>query len=655
LTYTKAFLKCENMKNLLLFSIFLLTTVSVFAQLTVKPNGTTDSYIYVKDQVLFVKNEINLTRNSVANDTEASIYLRDNGQLIQGNDTNNTGSGQLSAQQNSPETNAWAYYYWCSPIGNPGLAAAPTAAGNQSFGVSLFYEPLPSTSVTAARQVATTAGLDGSTDPLLTISTRWLYTFKFPGTEREGDYQAMGGGINAPPGFGFTMKGVGPITDPQLDQTYEFRGRPNNGTFTIPVAAPVGTEGMMTLTGNPYPSALDLNKLYYDPENTALGTFWYYDEDRTVASHYYSTKPYGYGVYTIGPEDTDGNPYNGNNLGTYVAAPFFFYTSGGGTTGSSGNSTNSDDNKRFAPIGQGIMFVGDANGDVFIKNEHRVFYKEDQLGSIFQRPENNGNMDLIDSSESTDYATIVETANLNRRTPLMRLWAIFDKAVTRDMVIAFYDQATDGYDRGLDGLSAQDLHTDAFFPIGPDNDRKPYVINGTNYVPEKYIPIAFKINSTSLIELRLVEEINQPYERAYLYDNQENTYKQLNGATLARVTLTLPPGTYDNRFFIFFRGTNRPGGEPDTELDVQSLVAENVSFFQNNKNRQLEVRNPEGYVIKSASVYDMGGKLVINEKNLGSNSQYSFYTGNLSSGVYLVKLVTDSDITLDYKAVVHNQ
>jgi hypothetical protein len=82
---------------------------------------------------------------------------------------------------------------------------------------------------------------------------------------------------------------------------------------------------------------------------------------------------------------------------------------------------------------------------------------------------------------------------------------------------------------------------------------------------------------------------------------------------------------------------------------------ENVTFFQNNPLQQLEISNPEGYVIKSALVYDMNGKLVIQEKNLGDQSKYSFYTGNLSDGVYLVKLMTADDIAIDYKAIVHNK
>ncbi len=43
------------MKNLLLFSTILLGSTGLFAQLTVKPNGASDSYVFVKDQVLFVE------------------------------------------------------------------------------------------------------------------------------------------------------------------------------------------------------------------------------------------------------------------------------------------------------------------------------------------------------------------------------------------------------------------------------------------------------------------------------------------------------------------------------------------------------------------------------------------------------------------------
>jgi hypothetical protein len=630
------------MKNLLLFSTLLIATPSAFSQLTIKPTSAgADSFVYVNDEILFVKQEINLTRNGTLNDQEASIYLRNNGQLIQdGATSNNSGNGQLSVQQNTPQTNAWAYYYWCSPISHP----AP-AAGNRSFGVQHLYEPLPSVSVTAARQAIPITSLNGLTAPQMQISTRWLYTHKYPGTEAEGNYQRMNGNNAALAGYGFTMKGVG-LVAPGHDQVYEFRGRPNSGTFTIPV----GTS-LMTLAGNPYPSALDLNKLYYDAENTALGTFWYYDENRNIASHYYSGKPFGYGVYAIGPKDTDNNPYNHDNLGTYTAAPFYYYSSNGGTSGTSTNPNPTLQGKRFAPIGQGIMFVGDANGDVKIKNSHRVFFKEG-TESIFQRPTNENDSEGFMNATGPTLSTSAGQIPVEDRTPLLRLWAIFDDAVTRDMLLVFYDQATDGYDRGLDGLSAQDLKTDAYFPIGNDNDRKPYVINGIKYDLDKQIPIAFKVKNPTQIRLKVVEEINKPYDKVYLFDNQENTIRELNNSTASGLTFNLPAGNFDNRFFIIFR---KPNLRPDSEVEQMEVVKANVDLFQNNQAQKLEVKNPEGYTIKSAVVYDMNGKVVLQENNLGSKNNYSFYTGNLSDGVYLVKLTTDTDVLIENKVIVHNR
>ncbi len=662
--FTAFFKNCKNMKNLLLLSTFLLTTATALAQLTVKPNGLADSYVYVKDQVLYVTSDVNLTRNGTSNDQEASIYLRDNGQLIQGGTAPlNTGDGQLSVQQNTPVTNSWAYYYWCSPIGNPGNVGSPNPTGNRSFGVNFLYEAQPSISDIAAKQAATLGGRDGFTSPELTISTRWLYTFTSPGTEREGNYARMNGGNNAPPGFGFIMKGVnegvaGATTGSNHDQLYEFRGRPNSGTFIIPVAAPTGVpvEPQMTLAGNPYPSALDLNKLFYDSDNNELGTFWYYDEDRTVYSHYYTDKPFGYGVYTVGPDDPTG--IAGEN-GLYAAAPFNIYTSGGGNTGTTGTGSGTpiaDGNKRYAPIGQGIMFVGDADGDVLIKNEHRVFFKEGDPGSIFQRPNGGNSQFSTNTNNALDpdaTQTVIEAAD--KRTPLVRIWSVFDNAVTRDLVIAFYDQATDGYDRGLDGKSAQDLKTDAYFLIGNDDNRLPYVINGVKFDMDKQIPIGFKLNKATNIQLLVKEEIKKPYRYVYLYDSQENTYRNLSPAVMQAAPLNLQAGTYNNRFYIVFKNPNIKREAPVAEMERNAEVLENVDFFQNNPQQQLEISNPEGYTLKSASVYDMNGKLVISENNLGDNTKYSFYTGNLSDGVYLVKLMTTDNISLDYRAIVHNK
>lgn len=645
------------------------------AQLTVKPNGAQDSYVFVNDEILYVTDYVNLTKNAPGTQV-ASIYLRNNAQLIQsGTSSTNSGTGQLSVQQNTPDTNAWAYYYWCSPIGNSFDASNnATAPGNRNFGIKHLFEALPGTSVTAAQQVMPIGTKEGYTDPQLTISTRWLYTFPGTGIEAEYNYVRMNGNNAAEAGKGFIMKGVneGVLGEPLVtdyNQLYEFRGRPNNGDFSITVAKPTIIlpnplpQKQMTLSGNPYPSALDLNQLFYEPGNEELGELFYYDEDRTVDSHFYANKPFGYGVWVPDGPDSS-NMADNDPSGTYTAAPFYIYRANGNTNGGAGTSTNNDQNKRYAPIGQGIMFVGNdfvlpSDGVVTIKNSHRIFVKEDVPlgGSVFQRPDSNRNDDSEIENNAGVGSTLSSSAETSRdnRTSGMRLWAIFDDAVTRDMVLNFSDQATDGYDRGFDGGSPQGLKTDAYFLIGNDNNRMPYVINATNYDVNKQIPIAFKLEKQTNIELRVKEEVKKPYQHAYLFDSQENTYKVLTSTTAARVSLTLPAGKYENRFFIVFRSPLIKSDTPKTELERTELVRANVNFFQNNPQHQLEIRNPEGYTIKTASVYDMSGKLVISEKNLGDDNKYSFYTGNLSDGVYLVKLMTSDDVSIDYKAIVHNQ
>ena len=47
------------------------------AQLSVKPTNTgDDTFIYVIDEILYVKEDVNLTKNVNDTLTEASIYLR---------------------------------------------------------------------------------------------------------------------------------------------------------------------------------------------------------------------------------------------------------------------------------------------------------------------------------------------------------------------------------------------------------------------------------------------------------------------------------------------------------------------------------------------------------------------------------------------------
>ena len=625
------------MKNLLLLSAMLLCAVSATAQLYVTPNGSTDSYVYVNDQILYVEDDVQLVANN-AGTTEASIYLREQAQLIQGSGTTpNSGTGFISVFQDS-NADSYDYNFWGSPVGDQTLGGS----GNQNFGILRVHDSLTRTNSVVTN---TTASHNGSSSPL-TISRRWLY-INTPSTA----WQQMQTNTIVQPGYGFTMKGTDvtvhgdPLTDPQ-NQLYDFRGRANNGDISIPVS-----NGMATIAGNPYPSALDLNRVVYDSDNSEMGgQVYYWDEDRSINSHFFLDNKGGYGTWVPLASDP-----NGTSAGAYTAPMFLNYDNGGNPSG--GNTgTGASFQRRFAPIGQGFRIVGVSTGTVIFKNSHRRYIVEGAANNSQFRNADTGNPDsLSDSVDANGNNSNGGGNTTNTETiPQMRLHVFFGESHYRDLLLVFSDETTDGYDMGWDGRHPMDGATaEAYFPITDDEGiTEPYVIQSLPFAVEKMIPINFNITEETKMVLQAVEEINLPFDHAYLFDSERNAYKKItDGDDVAGI---VPPGQYEGRFFIVFRA-QRAVEENSPATTRTEEVAANVTFFQNNPAAQLEVSNPEGYDIKQAHIFDMSGKLVYSGQNLGNSTRLTFPTATFSDGVYLVRLTTSDNVSLDYKISVFNK
>lgn len=616
------------MKNLLLIIALFLTAGTAFSQLFVRPNPTnsTDSYVYVEDQILFVEQGVNLQINT--NDptnTEPSIFLRDLAQLVQGNTaTANNGTGLLSVQQNTPADDAWDYTYWASPVGNETLGAS----GNQNFGVYHFYEP---TGLTTATRALKTAAYEGFTGPF-TISGRWVYTHETPGTEAEGDYTHRGGQYLIPAGYGFTMKGVNLNSNPgNHDWNYEFRGRPNNGSFTIPVG-----NGDMTLSGNPYPSALDLALVVNN--NTRVSTIWFWDEDRTINSHYYIDNRAGYGTWV---------PAGGTN-GTYNPPTFVEWDASGGGGGGGTGGSGVIYNRRYAPIGQGFMLIGNANGNATIDNSMRVYRREGT----------NSDFRITDGRNTGDSGTGEIDSNPDEYWPQFRVISEFGESHSRILTMLFSEESTNGYDHGMDGYHPMDAdNAEAYFPIYHNTDNAvgeygPYSIQTVPFRNEYKIPLAFTLDQQTDITVKARDYINFN-QIAYLWDKYENTINRISGEDY-ETSMNLPAGTYDDRFFIVFNSYKESIDNSEGTL-AQNEVRDNMDFYQNNNVKQLEISNPEGYTIKEANVFDMSGKLVISKSNLGSDLNIDLSTSMLTDGVYLIRLTTNDYIDIDYKMIIENK
>jgi hypothetical protein len=583
---------------------------STVAQLYVSPN----SYVFVKNQYVFVNQDVNL-------ESSGNFFLRNEGQLLQGTTglSTNKGQGNLSVLQEGTSDN-FDYNYWCSPVGN-----ASNASGNENFGITMLH--VPTTVINSSPATMLSTSYDGvSGNGSLSIATYWIWKFLAGTNYSEWIQSADNTDIAA--GQGFTMKGsngtdntdIGEtvVNNPGSAQRYDFRGKPNDGNITVNVAT-----DNLTLTGNPYPSALHVNAFLLDSGNTdCTGIAYYWEHDKTINSHLLLAYRGGYGTYA--PISTSPTEY-----GVYVPATFDSYNIDG-SLNTIGASSGLSIQRKYAPIGQGFMIKGKASGSpvsVTIKNSHREFYKESDVYSQFERNANN-------QSASTQDSTVNQNAQI-------RLNTIMNNQFTRQIALVFLPTATDGIDRGIDAKSPveETIPNDVYFFL----DNSKYVIQGLTFDENKRIPVGIKStnNASFKFDASLVAnfDASQPI---FMYDALDNSYHDIKTSTYEVV---LPTGVYNNRFEITFK---------DASLTHSDNIKSDLILSQNENTHTLTVSNPNSLDLKSVKLYDLNGKQIFEKQQPGIQDSYQFSTAGLAEAVYLVEILTTGNRKMAQKIIISN-
>lgn len=641
------------MKNLLLSSVMLFAVSSSLAQLYVTNDGSSDTYVFVSDRVLYVEDDVNLTENPTST-RGAAIYLRNEAQLVQGAGTTaNSGDGYISVIQDS-NSDAYDYNFWSSPVG------AATSTGNQNFGMTRVKD---STGLIDSDDSTLTNFLNGSgsgmgaADPL-EISRRWLYR-----RNANTSWLAIHNANVVQPGYGFTMKGTNVTTGADgttanvdaNNQRYDFRGRPHNGDIDVVIDS-----ARVTLAGNPYPSTLDLNLFYNDPDNTEIDEIRFWDEDRSINSHEFVQNKGGYGIWIPGTM-----PYVDG--GDYVAPPFLNYNAAGNPSGGQ-TGTGLDVDRVYTPIGQGFNIYGfwdkddmslpanESDGIVTFRNSHRDYIKEGS--SSMSNFRNNGgaqNSNTLGTSFTNPNGGGGSTTS-NDPTPKVRIQTIFGESHYRELLLNFWPESTDYYDRGLDATHPMDAgRAEAYFRVirPSTGDMTNTIIQTLPFESGKRIPLAFDLEQTFKFVVRADDIQNLQGVDFFVWDSEVDRYHEIGNGKDA--VFHLSQGTYNDRFFLVFKdvGSSR-GVEEETEEDDFALT-HNMRFFQNNPIGQLEVANPEGHDIQTANIFDISGKLIAWKQEIGTQRSFSFPTGRLSDGVYIVKLMTTSNQVVTHKISVVNK
>lgn len=641
------------MKKILLFSIVSLFVSNAEAQMYVSPS----SYVYVNDQFVYVTQDVNLANTG-------NFYLRNQSQLLQGTvgASANSGLGNLSVYQEGT-TNNFQYNYWCSPVGLP-----DGTVGNSNFGITRLFRPSVADKVTSA-PATIISGLNGvSTNASLSISNRWIWKYiaenvYAPGT---GGWIFVGSTPTVEPGLGFTMKGTsgtdnlvsdvveGVANNTGSAQRYDFRGKPNDGDMTATVSNVYGNYINLTLVGNPYPSAINLN--HYLLENSGYtidasgnivsgpvgaqidNTAYFWEHDKSNNTHLVGGYVGGYGTYVP-------NMTNIANNGTYVSAPMNTYSNDGESSTPGGLSGNLFE-RHFAPVGQGFMVHGVVPaGTVTMRNRYRIFVKESAANESEFEKNTNPNVVLGDEywEAIPNVAGIDYTQHKkNAYDPKFKVHTTINDLVVYEDALVFGDIADNNYDL-FDGICPYTSATKVAYLTTKDGVEK-LTISAQPFDIDARFPITFVTDEQASFKVK-VSDYSQfdLAENIYLHDKLSGIYYDIKNG---EYNANLAAGNYSNRFEITFKNHASDLNNENT------LVANAFQVYQNNTSGMLTVQNTMNKDVTSLNLYDVTGKLVLSKANLGKDNTIEVSTAGLSDGVYIVKLNTRDNFAIDKKVSI---
>ncbi|MBU2526745.1 MAG: T9SS type A sorting domain-containing protein [Bacteroidetes bacterium] len=528
------------------------------------------------------------------------IDLEGRSQLIQNQDSDldPTSAGILQRDQQGT-TDIFKYNYWSSPVGLPN-----NSTNNNDY--SLDGVLRDGTNPANPLSINWISGLDGAPTTPISISTFW--TFKFDNSP---------GFINnwikitptdlLKPGIGYIHKGSGASGS---FQNYVFQGKPNNGQIQHTIS---GT--MLTLFGNPYPSAFDYRTFISDNLTAVDGTVYMWEH-------------WGGGTHNL--LDYQGGYSVCNLIGCVPALSHPSVNQTGSGTITPG---------RFLPVGQAFFLFGDADGGtITFDNSYRAFIKEDNPQSSIHFEANKP--DLLSVFEDPHFNDNQEDSfSSSQAPPSIRYEYTTPDGFKRQLLLGFLDGlATDDYDKGFDARNLDQQLNDMYF-VQNENKLSIQGVGALNL--QKTYPLGITANTTGTASLKILQTNNIPTDvPIYFFDKQTQERVNLREQPLNIEISTV--GEIRDRFEIQFT---------DSTLSAEDFeeVSESIKLFFEPESLKLKIaNNTSDFEITDVQIFDLLGRR-IHESNSFSPSQNNIelFLPNVSSGIYLVKMqsVTGQKLT----------
>ena len=503
---------------------------------------------------------------------DGDLKLIGTSQLVQNHSQQSqvSGNGRLFIDQNNIFEDVYRYTFWSSPVKN--------SSSNSIYNVSsIMYDGTMPTSESSQLQSinwksydGTLNSLDGATTNPITIANWWVYSM-YNGVSRNDWIQKLQTGL-IQTGLGYLMKGTG------VRQNFTFAGIPNDGEISLPTEF-----DKTTLTGNPYPSALDSKKFFEDNPHLTEIYFWDHSDDVGQLGH---TTFSNFGYYIIRNYVTG---VSGVKLITGQQSPRILDAPG-----------------RYIPVGQGFMILPNYDQPLIFRNSQRAFATKEDPSNLFIR-DTESEHSILKFGFEFDY-------NGNRYHQ--------QSAISFIEGNTFLDEP--GYDSQV-GLALSNIYFR--FPQSAED----IVIAGIEEVREGLeFPIALYLEESQTIDLMVDEAFNINHSYV-LIDRVTNTEYNIKDN---KISLDLIAGTYIDRFFIQFRRPNQEVN-PTDDLIIYS------------HNKEVIIKPFNDTSIQSYVIYNVLGQKVMSSSDPSYLIDETFVrvpTNNFATGVLFVNVQTDKGI-----------
>lgn len=391
------------------------------------------------------------------------------------------------------------------------------------------------------------------------------------------------------PGIGYSIRAPeGTSATTAAKVPFQFGGIPNNGAINIAVTAQqdeFGQQEGIRLVGNPYPSAIDADA-FIDANITGSGTI-----NKTITGTLYFW--------------THNHTLVGND---YLATDYATYTKFGGTGTNSAISGTGNNNtpSKYIAAGQGFFVEVDATGNVSFNNSMRS------------------------SAENANFYKQVKTKASVAQSH--RIWLNLTNSTKNfsQALMGYSTMATNGYDKGVDGISFDGDQHSIYSLIG---ERMLTIqAKAMPFDDSDAIPIGYSVNvaGKTSISMDRADGLFLDSQNIYLEDLKLGVVHDIKALAYE---FTSDAGTFDNRFILRFKNTDKSLGTKN-----QSPLKSTVTVV--NINKQVRIDSTTD-LIDSVKIFDIAGRLIYQKQNIGSQN-------------FLLSGVVPSNQMLVFKIVLQN-